>query len=68
MVRFDSILGDLTGHRRSKWVRFSPQDLCDRDRIDTGLSPPCEFVAEAVNLTMMTSTKRHGKFIADLPP
>jgi hypothetical protein len=23
-VRFGSILGDLTGHRRSKWVRFAP--------------------------------------------
>ena len=41
---------------------------CDRDSINTGLFPPCEFVAGAVNLTVMTAAKRDGELVADLTP
>jgi hypothetical protein len=42
--------------------------LCDRDSIDTGLFPPCNFVARAVNLAMVTAAKRDGEFVADFTP
>jgi hypothetical protein len=38
--------------------------LRDSQRIDIQLSPPCEFVAALVKLTVMSTAKRHGEFVA----
>ena len=37
-------------------------------RINPGIFPPRSFVAAAVNLAMVSSTKRDGELIADLAP
>ena len=43
-----------------------PQLAGNLDRIDSCLPPPSNFVAAAVNLTMMSSAQRDGELVADL--
>ena len=49
-------------------MSIAPKIFCQGKRINTGLFPPCEFVAKAVNLTVMAAAKRDGELVADLPP
>jgi hypothetical protein len=43
-----------------------PKLTGDLDRIDTGLLPPCSFVADAMNGAVMDAAERHREFIAGL--
>ena len=47
---------------------FSQRVRALDSRIDTGLAPPCGFIAAAVNLAMMPTAQRDRELIADLPP
>jgi len=46
----------------------APQDAGDNSRIDLSLSPPCGFIAAAVNLAMVPPTQRHRELVTDLAP
>jgi len=46
-------------------MAFQPQGTSGNGRINAGLSPPCSFIATAVNLAMMATTQRHSELIAD---
>jgi hypothetical protein len=35
-------------------------------RINTGIFPPCGFIARAMSLPMVAAAQRHGELIADL--
>src|SRR6202000_2958737 len=39
-----------------------------RERINSASLPPCDFVTEAVDVTVMGSAQRYREFIADLEP
>jgi hypothetical protein len=43
-----------------------PQRARGDRRIDTGLPPPCGFIAAAMDLAVVPSAKRHGELIAHL--
>jgi hypothetical protein len=45
---------------------FQPKGARRDSRIDTGLFPPCGFIATAMNLTVMTPAQRYGELITDL--
>jgi len=45
---------------------LKPKCARRRSRIDPGVSPPCGFIAAAVELAMMSSTQRDRKLIAHL--
>ena len=47
-------------------MRLQPKRASGHGWIDASLSPPCGFIAAAVNLAMMSSTQRHGELIAHL--
>ena|ERR1700733_12670060 len=49
-------------------MRFEPKRSSRNGRIDTGLFPPCGFVAAAMDLSMVTSTQRDSELIAYLAP
>ena len=49
-------------------MRAKPQDAGDNSRINLSLSPPCGFIAAAVNLAMVPPTQRHREFVTDLAP
>ena len=46
----------------------TPQDAGDNSRINLSLSPPCGFIAAAVNLAMVPPTQRHRELVTDLAP
>jgi hypothetical protein len=46
-------------------MAFQPQGTSGKGRVDAGLSPPCRFIATAVNLAMMATTQGHSELIAD---
>ena len=48
-------------------MRLQPQHTGGGGWIDASLSPPCRFVATAMDLAMMAAAERHGELIADLP-
>ena len=47
-------------------MRFQPEYSRADFRIDLCLNPPRGLIAAAMNLTMMSSTQRHGELIAYL--
>jgi hypothetical protein len=49
-------------------MRFEPEPAGIGKRIDLPSVPPCRFVAVAMHLAMVSSTKRNGELIADLAP
>ena len=49
-------------------MRAKPQDARDNPRINLSLSPPCGFIAAAVNLAMVPPTQRHRELVTDLAP
>ena len=49
-------------------TRAEPQDAGDNSRINLSLSPPCGFIAAAVNLAMVPPTQRHRELVTDLAP
>ncbi len=49
-------------------MRFKPQRASSDSWINSGIPPPCDFIAAAVNLAMVPSTQWDGEFIADLAP
>ena len=57
----------LSGSRRQR-MRLQPQRAGGDGRIDTGLFPPCGFIATAMDLTVMAPAQRHGELIADFAP
>src|SRR6516165_6867541 len=51
--------------RCGKWMAFQPQGTRGNGRIDAQLSPPCHFIATAVDLAMMATTQGNRELIAD---
>jgi len=49
-------------------MRFKPQRAGSDSWINSGIPPPCDFIAAAVNLAMVPSTQWDGEFVADLAP
>ena len=49
-------------------MRFKPQRASSHSWINSGIPPPCDFIAVAVNLAMVPSTQWDGELIADLAP
>jgi hypothetical protein len=49
-----------------QWVCFKPQRTSSDIRIDSGLCPPCSFIARVMDLAMMAPAQRDGKLIAHL--
>src|SRR5271169_2343539 len=47
---------------------LEPQRASGRGRIDRDLLPPSSFIAASMDLTVMSTTQRHGELIADLAP
>ena len=47
-------------------MRFKPQRASRNGWINSGVSPPCGFVAASVNLAMVSSTQGDGELIAHL--
>ena len=47
---------------------FPPQRASRRRRVDPGCTPPCPFVAVAVDFMMVASTKGDDELVADLAP
>jgi len=45
-------------------MRFKPQRASRDGWINSGVSPPCGFVAASVNLAMVSSTQGDGELIA----
>jgi hypothetical protein len=52
---------------RQGMTHQSQQAGADR-RIDTGIPPPCRFVAKTMGLTMAPSTEGYSEFVADFAP
>jgi len=46
-------------------MAFQPQGTRGNGRIDAQLSPPCHFIATAVDLAMMATTQGNRELIAD---
>ena len=51
---------------RRQWMGLKPKRASGDERIDTGLTPPCGFIAAAMNLAMMYPAQRHGELVANL--
>ena len=49
-------------------MRLQPQRAGRDGWIDTGLDPPCGFIAATMDLTVVTPAQRHGEFIAHFSP
>jgi hypothetical protein len=49
-------------------MRANPQDAGDNSRINLSLSPPCGFIAAAVNFAMVPPTQRHRELVTNLAP
>jgi len=49
-------------------MSLRPKCLCNFERIDFEVLPPCFLVANLMELTMVHSAQWHGEFIADLLP
>ena len=49
-------------------MRLQPQRAGRDDWIDTGLDPPCGFIAATMNLAVVAPAQRHGKLIAHFSP
>ena len=47
-------------------MSFQPQRPGNRDRVNSGLHPPCFLATGPMELAMMTSAKGYRVFIADL--
>jgi hypothetical protein len=47
-------------------MRFKPQRASGDGWINSGVSPPCGFVAASMNLAMVSSTQGDGELIAHL--
>lgn len=44
-----------------------PQGLCQGQGIETFVRPPCEFIAKAMDITVVRSAHGHCELVADLP-
>jgi len=49
-------------------MRLEPQRAGRDDWIDTGLDPPCGFIAATMNLAVVAPAQRHGELIAHFSP
>ena len=49
-------------------MHLQPKRASNDDRIDAGTFPPSNFVAAAVDLSMVSPAQRHGELIAHLAP
>ena len=64
-MRLSDALARLVGSRGHR-MRLEPQRPRGDSRIDPGFTPPCGFIAAAVNLAMVAAAQRDGELIADL--
>ena len=53
---------------RRQRMGLQPQRAGRDGRINTGLDPPCSFVAATMDLTVVTPAQRHGELIAHFSP
>ena len=49
-------------------MRLQPQRAGGDGRIDTGLAPPCGFIAAAMDLTVVAAAQRDGELITHFSP
>ena len=61
-------IADRCDRRIGTKQRHLPEVLCNRDRRNLHIGPPGHFVAMAVQIPVMFTTQRDGKFVADLAP
>ena len=47
-------------------MRLQPQAASRGGWVNTGLVPPCRFIATTMNLTMVSATERDRELVADL--
>ena len=47
-----------------RWTRLEPERACHAKRINPLTSPPCGFVAAAMNFPMMTAAQRDSELVA----
>ena len=44
---------------------FCPEPLCDWQRFDIEIVPPCDFIARSMQLVMVIAAERHRELVAD---